>query len=74
MVWGYTGLNGVGKPMEVKGRMDVDQCVDILDNYLILGLEKSGIPEENCVFQQDSNPKCTAKKARKWMETIVSLC
>ena len=32
IVWGCMGWNGVWECAEVEGRMDADQCVDILDN------------------------------------------
>ena len=63
----------MGKPVKVEGRIDIDQCIDILDNHLLHSLEKSGILEEDHVFQQDNNPKNTSKNAKKWMGTMVSL-
>jgi DDE superfamily endonuclease/Transposase len=68
MVWGCMGWNGVGQLVEVEGRMDADQYVDILDNHLVPSLEESGIPVERCIFQQDNDPKHTSRKAKNWVE------
>ena len=68
MVWGCMGWNGVGKLAKVKGRMDADQYVDILDNHSLPSMEESGIVEGGCIFQQDNDPKHTSKKAKNWIE------
>ena len=68
MVWGCMGWNGVEQLVEVEGRMDADQYVDILDNHLLPSLEESGILEEDCIFQQDNDSKHTAKKTKQWMK------
>jgi transposase len=68
MVWGCMGWNGVGELAEVEGRMDADQYVDILNNHLLPSLEESGVGDDECIFQQDNDPKHTSKKAKNWME------
>src|SRR5215813_504262 len=68
IAWGCMGWNGVGQLMEVEGKMDADQYVNILDNHLLPSLEESGIPIEDSIFQPDNNPKHTSKKAKNWME------
>jgi len=35
MVWGCMGWNGVGQLAEVEGRMDAEQYVSILEDYLL---------------------------------------
>ena len=68
MVWGCMGWNGVGQLAEIEGKMDADQFVSILEDHLLPSLEKSGIPEEQVIFQQDNDPKHKSKKAKNWME------
>ena len=69
MVWGCMGWNGVGKLIEVQGRMDAQQYCEILDDGLLESMEKLEIPLEEAIFQQDNDPKHTSKKAEKWMES-----
>lgn len=68
MVWGCMGWNGVGQLAEVEGRMDADQYVSILEDYLLPSMEDFGISTQELIFQQDNDPKHTSKKAKKWME------
>ena len=68
MVWDCMGWNGVEELAKVKGKINFDQYVDILDNHLLPSMEESGIVEGGCIFQQDNDPKHTSKKAKKWME------
>ena len=68
MVWGCMGWNGVKELAEVRGKIDADQYVDILDNHLLPSMEESGIVEGGCIFQQDIDSKHTSKKAKNWME------
>ena len=68
MVWGCMGWNGVGQLAEVEGRMDADQYVIILEDYLLPSMEDFGISTQELIFQQDNDPKHTSKKAKKWME------
>src|SRR3979490_3407271 len=48
--------------------MDVEQCVEILDDHLLPSIEESGIAKGDCIFQQDNDPKHTSRKGRNWME------
>jgi hypothetical protein len=68
MVWGCMGWNGVGQLVEVEGRMDANQYVDILDNHLLVSMRNLDIPEKDMIFQQDNDPKHTSNKAKTWME------
>ena len=62
------GWEGVEKLAEVEGRMDAEQYVTILEDHLLPSIEKSGVSDEDVIFQQDNNSKHTSKQAQKWME------
>ena len=66
MVWGWMGWEGVEKVIEVEGRMNAEQYVDILGNNLLESLESLGFDAEVAIFQEDNNPKHTSKLAIKW--------
>ena len=68
MIWGYMGWNGVGKLVEVQGKMNAEQYCEILEDGLVESFEKLEIEEEERIFQQDNNPKHTSKRAQKWFE------
>jgi hypothetical protein len=68
MVWGCMGWNGVGKLIEVQGRMDAQQYCDILDDAVVESMEKLDIPMEEAIFQQDNDPKHTSRRASQWFE------
>ena len=48
--------------------MNADQYVSILEDNLLPSMEESGFSAEDVIFQQDSDPKHTSKKATKWFE------
>ena len=66
MVWGCMGWEGTGKLVEVEGRMNGQQYVDILDNNLWESMKILAIDPEIAVFQQDNDPKHTSKVATRW--------
>ena len=66
MVWGCMGWNGVGKLIEVQGKMDAAQYCEILDEGVVKSFKKLEIEEEGQYFQQDNNPKHTSKQATTW--------
>jgi Transposase/DDE superfamily endonuclease len=68
MVWGCMGWNGVGKLIEVQGKMDAEQYCAILDDAVVESMEKLDIPLEDAIFQQDNDPKHTSRRASKWFE------
>ena len=59
------GWNGVGKLIEVEGRMDATQYVDILNHHLLCSVQKSRVSDKDNIFKQESNPKHTTRKATK---------
>jgi transposase len=66
MVWGSMGWNGVGKLIEVQGKMNAEQYCQILDEGVVESFEKLEIPEDERYFQQDNDPKHTSKRATEW--------
>ena len=49
MVWGYMGWNGGGELVEVVGKMDVSQYVEILESGVVESFEALDMEEdEHC--------------------------
>ena len=68
MVWGCMGWNGLGKLIEVEGKMDAEKYCEILEQGLVESFETLEMEEGEHDFQQDNDPKHTSKKAKKWFE------
>ena len=68
MLWGFMTWYGVGYLVEIEGRMNAHQYVDILEKNLLPGLEEFGLLDEDLIYQQDNDPKYTSKLATKWFE------
>ena len=66
MVWGCMGWNGLGKLIEVQGKMDAEQYCEILEEGVKESFETLEMAEDGCYFQQDNDPKHTSKKADQW--------
>ena len=66
MVWGFTGWTGVGKLIEVQGKMDAEQDCEIFEEEVEESFETLEMAEDGCYFQQDNDPKHTSKKADQW--------
>ena len=65
MVWGCMRWNGVGKLVEVQGKMNAEQYCEILENGMVESFEKLDM-EDECYFQQDNDPKHTSHYATQW--------
>ena len=61
MVWGCMGWNGVGKLVEVQGKMNAEQYCEILEDGMVENFEKLAMEEDECYFQQDNDPKHTSR-------------
>lgn len=66
MVWGCLSSSGVGNLVFIDGIMDQYGYLNILRNNLKQSAEKLGL---GCryVFQQDNDPKHTAKRVKEWL-------
>jgi hypothetical protein len=69
MVWGCMGWNEVGILCEVEGKMDANQYMSILEEYMLESIKELQILEEKAIFQQDNDPKHTSKLASNWFKT-----
>jgi hypothetical protein len=69
MVLECISWNGVGILAEVKGRMNVEMYVFILEDNMLSSMGHSGIPKENIIFQKDNQPKNPSKRAQNWFKS-----
>jgi hypothetical protein len=58
-----TSWYGVGKFVEVQGKINADQYCEILEDGVVESIEALEMKEEERIFQQDNNPKHTSKSA-----------
>ena len=65
MIWGCFSSHGVGTIEITAGRMNGAMYRGILDNNLERSVEKMGM-SGGWRFQQDNDPKHTAKETQKW--------
>lgn len=68
MVWGAFAWSGVGSLAHIKGIMTADVYIDLLSENLEVSLLKTGL-ESNYIFQQDNDPKHTAKKTTAFFKS-----
>lgn len=67
MIWGCFSSQGVGTMEIIEGRMNGALYRGILDNNLQRSVEKMGLSGD-WRFQQDNDPKHTAKETQKWFK------
>lgn len=67
MIWSCMGWDSVGNLVEVKGRIDANQYMDILEQHLSPSMRRVGISKGDVIFQQDNDPKHNSEKAQNWM-------
>ena len=67
MVWGTNSIHGTRRLFIVEGTMNAKKYIEVLSSRLKPQIHEwfGGNP---CVFQQDSAPCHTAKKAHEWMK------
>jgi hypothetical protein len=69
MVLECISWNGVGILAEMKGRMNVEMYVFILEDNMLSSMGNSGIPKKNIIFQKDNQPKNPSKRAQNWFKS-----
>ena len=65
MIWGCFSAKGVGKVSVIDGKMNVESYQKILQDNLMTSVEKLRLPPD-WIFQQDNDPKHTARSTKKW--------
>ena len=68
MIWGCMSWAGVGRLVKIDSIMDKELYISILDEDLQGSLEDVGLTLQDIIFQQDNDPKHTAKATTKWLE------
>ncbi len=53
--------------------MHSDLFVHILDHHILPSLEECGVSHNECIFQQDNDPKHTSGKAKTGWKGAISL-
>lgn len=66
LVWGCMSASGVGNLVVIDGIMDQYMYLDILRNNLKSSVDKLSLGS-SFIFQQDNDPKHTAKRVKEWL-------
>lgn len=69
-VWGAFCAKGVGMLHHIKGIMDQNIYLDILENVMVPSADilfGDHTNVDNWIFQQDNDPKHTAKSVKEWI-------
>ncbi|KAG2468153.1 TC1A transposase, partial [Polypterus senegalus] len=67
MLWGYFSVAGTGRLVRIKGKMIVAMYRDILDKNLLQSALDLRLGQR-FIFQQDNDPKHTAKISKEWLQ------
>ena len=68
MIWGCMTAHGVGLMCRIDGRIDGDLHRSILDDYVLETAHYYGLDPDSYIFQQDNDPKHTAKLTKQWFK------
>jgi len=68
MMWGCMGAFGMGKYCKIDGRMDGELYREILKDEFMGTLSVCNLGIDDVIFQQDNDPKHTAKKTYEWFD------
>ena len=66
MLWGCFSAAGTGRLVRIEGKMNAAMYRDILDENLLQRALDLRL-ERRLIFQQDNNPKHTAKITEEWL-------
>lgn len=66
MVWGCFTWHNIGPIVKISGIMKKEDYLDILKSNLPDFVQSSPYSEEQVIFQQDGDPKHTAKIVKEW--------
>ncbi|CCO38111.1 Transposable element Tcb2 transposase [Rhizoctonia solani AG-1 IB] len=69
MVWGCITSKGVGRLHRIEGTLTAKKYVEILKEDLLGTLEDHKLMPQDIIFQQDNDPKHTAKLTQAWLES-----
>uniref|UniRef100_A0A8K9WM68 Tc1-like transposase DDE domain-containing protein n=1 Tax=Oncorhynchus mykiss TaxID=8022 RepID=A0A8K9WM68_ONCMY len=64
MLWGCFSVAGTGRLVRIEGKMNGAKYREILDENL---LQSAHDLEQRFTFQQDNDPKLTAKTTQQWL-------
>uniref|UniRef100_A0A8C4SMH5 Transposase n=1 Tax=Erpetoichthys calabaricus TaxID=27687 RepID=A0A8C4SMH5_ERPCA len=67
MLWGCFSAAGTGRLVRIKGKMTAAMYRDILDENLLQSALELRLGRR-FIFQQDNNPKHTAKISKEWLQ------
>uniref|UniRef100_A0A8C4STV7 Transposase n=1 Tax=Erpetoichthys calabaricus TaxID=27687 RepID=A0A8C4STV7_ERPCA len=67
MLWGCFSAAGTGRLVRIKGKMTAAMYRDILDENLLQSALDLRLGRRS-IFQQDNNPKHTAKISKEWLQ------
>src|SRR5438046_823760 len=68
MMWGCITAQGVGHAYHIKGKMNAQLYVNILDEAFLQTLAHYKLETDKIIFQQDNDPKHASHFTRKWFE------
>uniref|UniRef100_H2MNT5 Tc1-like transposase DDE domain-containing protein n=1 Tax=Oryzias latipes TaxID=8090 RepID=H2MNT5_ORYLA len=67
LFWGCSAASGIGCLEIVQGKMKSQDYQGILDRNVLPSVRKLGLSPRSWVFQQDNDPKHTAKNIQEWL-------
>jgi hypothetical protein len=72
-VWGCFTASGVGDLHLIEGNMDHKQYKQILMHHMVPSISRLFPDPQNCIFQQDNDPKHTAKVVQNWIHNTRNI-
>ena len=66
MLWGCMTSRGVGFMCQICGNMTSEVYINILKNNIIPTMDYFVLDRDDCIFQQDNDPKHMSRLATEW--------